>query len=199
MRRMAHLLGSTQVLLQNHVSVGIGLMHKSRYSVAILLVIATVMSPPLTLLAKSPVASASLSQNDTTIVSRSEAESYYINALNTLRAERGLAPMVIDTRLSESAHNKGIAMVQERYWDHYSPSGKAFSDYIWQLSPRAQHIGENLARCYESRPEAFNALIASPTHYAIMVGAFTNFGVAEVYDTASGCTYTTMHFASYNR
>ena len=63
--------------------------------------------------------------------------------------------------------------------------------------PRADRVGENLARCFDSRQEAFDALVASPTHYAIMTGQFTNFGVSEVEDSASGCTYTTMHFAQY--
>lgn len=198
MRQLAQFIGSAKDILLRFLSVGLNTLHSSRYSVAILLSIATLMSPPLTLLAKSPVASASVDQNKSAVVARTDEEVYYLNAVNNLRAGRGLAPMVIDSRLTSSARNKGNDMVLQHYWDHYAPSGIAFSDYIWNLSPRANHVGENLARCFDTRSAAFDALVASPTHYAVMVGSFTNFGVSEVTEPISGCTYTTMHFSDYN-
>ena len=170
----------------------------SRYILAALLFIVTVTSPSLTMLASSPVASAAGTPT-ATVITRTDAEQYYIGAINTLRASKGLSALLIDARLSASATQKGNDMVLQNYWAHYAPNGMSFSDYIWRLSPKADRVGENLARCYDTRQVAFEALLASPTHYAIMVGDYTNFGVSEVQDTNSGCTYVTMHFADYNR
>ena len=172
-------------------------IRKSRYVFAGLLTIVVFLSPPLTSLVQSPVANAIQTTNPTGIITRSDAEIYYVNAVNSLRTSHGLAPLIIDARLTTSATQKGNDMVLQKYWAHFAPNGTSFSDYIWGASPRADRVGENLARCFDSRQEAFDALVASPTHYAIMTGQFTNFGVSEVEDSASGCTYTTMHFAQY--
>lgn len=170
-----------------------------RHSLAVVAFVVIMLSPPLTGLVQSPVAGAAATQNQAVLVTRTEAETYYLHAVNQLRASRGLAPLVIDSRLTASANQKGTDMVAQSYWGHYAPNGTAFSDYIWQTSPKADRVGENLARCFTTRQDAFDALVASPTHYAIMTGKFTNFGVAEVKDTDSGCTYTTMHFAEYQK
>ena len=143
------------------------------------------------------LAGASNAAAPATIV-RSESELFYLDKVNSLRAERGLEPLVIDSRLSLSASQKTADMVGQGYWGHYAPSGASFSDYIWRDSPKAVRVGENLAKCFDTRAAAFDALVASPTHYAVMVGQFTNFGVSEQPDPTSGCTYTTMHFAFYN-
>gem|GEM_PF-511117 len=171
-------------------------IHARRYIIAVFSALTIFMSPTLTPLLQSPVANASQT-NSTTIITRSDAETYYLQAVNQLRATRGLAPMIVDSRLSASAMQKSNDMVLQNYWAHYAPNGTSFSDYIWRMSPKAEQVGENLARCFDSRQAAFDALVASPTHYAVMTGRFTNFGVAEVQDTVSGCTYTTMHFAEY--
>jgi uncharacterized protein YkwD len=132
------------------------------------------------------------------IVVRSDSESFYLAKINQLRTDKGLASLVIDSRLSLSASQKTNDMISQHYWDHYAPNGTAFSDYIWRDSPKASRVGENLAKCFDTEQAAFDALVASPTHYAIMVGMFTNFGVYEASDPASGCIYTTMHFSYYN-
>ena len=168
----------------------------NRYAISIIIALTILLSPPLTGLVESPVAQATANASQT-IIARTDAEVFYLNAVNSLRTQRGLAPLIIDTRLSASATQKGNDMALQGYWAHYAPNGTAYSDYIWRTSPDAYRVGENLARCFTSRQEAFQALVASPTHYAIMTGQFTNFGVSEVQDAASGCTYTTMHFAQY--
>ena len=133
------------------------------------------------------------------IILRSEAETYYIFAVNKLRTENNLAPLVIDSRLSKSAKEKGDDMVANSYWGHYAPNqGLSFSDFIWQNLPYAETVGENLAKCFKTKKEAFNALKASPTHLANMLGRYDNLGIAEVYNPNDGCTHTIMHFAYYN-
>lgn len=173
-------------------------IQRFRIILATLFAVALFLSPPLSPLAQSPLASAA-QPNNTPIITRSDAEVYYLNAVNSLRASRGLTPLVVDARLTSSASQKGNDMVLQKYWAHFAPNGTSFSDYIWRTSPDAQRVGENLARCFDSRQDAFDALVASPSHYAIMTGQFTNFGVSEVEDAASGCTYVTMHFADYEQ
>lgn len=126
------------------------------------------------------------------------AESYYLQAVNNLRASKSLAALKLDNRLSTSAAKKTNDMIAQNYWGHYAPnSGPSFSDYIWAQSPNATKVGENLARCYPTRDAAFDALVKSPTHYAIMVGEFTNFGISEATNPSNNCVYATMHFSLY--
>lgn len=164
-----------------------------KWSLALLLFWAVILLPtPSRMLAGTTSASAP------GIVVRSDTETFYLAKVNQLRAEKGLAPLLIDSRLSLSASQKTNDMITQHYWNHYAPDGTAFSDYIWRDSPKAERVGENLAKCFTTQQAAFEALVASPTHYAIMVGQFTNFGVFEETDPTSGCVYTTMHFSYYN-
>lgn len=178
-------------------NITISLIRRSRYYIALGIVIGLVVSPVFTGLASSPLASAS-ENNSNSISVLTDAESYYFQAVNNLRASKNLPAYTYDKRLSLSADKKTNDMIDQDYWAHYAPnSGPAFSDYIWAQSPTALRVGENLARCYETREAAFDALVHSPTHYAIMVGDFTNFGVYEKTNPKNGCVYATMHFSLY--
>lgn len=167
-----------------------------KYVLATALFIAVFFSPAFTAFARSPIAVAA-NVPTAQIVSRSDAETYYLSAVNQLRSDRGQSPLIIDARLTISAAQKTSDMMSQAYWGHYAPNGRSFSDYIWGVSPKADKVGENLARCFTTRQSAFEALVASPTHYAIMTGQFTNFGVSEMFDAPSGCMLTTMHFSLY--
>lgn len=175
----------------------VNILRRSRYYIAVGIVIGLLVSPIFTDLASSPVANAA-NNSATTISVQTDAENYYLQAVNNLRASKNLPVLAYDKRLSSSANKKTNDMIDQDYWAHYAPnSGPSFSDYIWGQSPGATRVGENLARCYESRSAAFVALVNSPTHYAIMVGNFTNFGVYEAINSKNGCVYATMHFSQY--
>lgn len=128
-------------------------------------------------------------------VTTSSVDAFYAVKVNELRAKNGLPPVRLLIELNQSSANKANNMAAKHYWSHEDPDGTQFSDYIWKTVPPAQLVGENLARCYSSRDAAFAALVASPTHYAIMVGNFNYMGVSEATDTQNGCTITAMHFA----
>lgn len=157
-----------------------------------------IISPNLSLQAQAPNVNLASKTINTSVILRSDSENYYLQTINNLRAGKKLKPLVIDSRLTKSAFLKGIDMSEKNYWGHYAPAGKSFAEFVWQNSPNANTVGENLAKCYTSRQDSFNALVASPTHYAIMVGNFSNFGVSEVKDKNSGCINTVMHFSRYN-
>jgi uncharacterized protein YkwD len=146
----------------------------------------------------SPIANAANFDIESGNSSQSD-DVYFLQSVNNLRLQNNLAPLKSDKRLIVSAKQKTDDMIANKYWAHYSPtSGPSFSDFIWNLSPDAKRVGENLARCYDDRKSAFDALVKSPTHYAIMVGDFTNFGVFQELEPVSGCNYVTMHFSLYN-
>ena len=133
--------------------------------------------------------------NSNYVSSVNPADVSYIDAINNLRGSVGQQPLSYDSRLENSAYDKARNMVASDYWGHYSPFGESFSDFIWRRSPTSKRVGENLAKCYTSRVQAFDALVASPTHYQIMVGDFTNVGISEQVSPKDNCTYTVLHFA----
>jgi uncharacterized protein YkwD len=141
------------------------------------------------------VSAPAAASKNTPAVTTSSVDAFYAVKVNELRAKNGLPPVRLLIELNESSANKANNMAANHYWGHNDPDGTQFSDYIWKKVPPAQIVGENLARCYMSRDAAFAALVASPTHYAIMVGNFNYMGVSEAYDTQQGCTITAMHFA----
>ena len=174
----------------------INILQRSRYYIALGIIIGLIISPIFTDLASSPVANAANTAQAASV--QTDAASYYLQAINNLRATKNLPPLVYDERLATSANRKTNDMIDQDYWAHYAPnSGPSFSDYIWQQSPTALRVGENLARCYPSRDAAFDALVKSPTHYAIMVGNFTNFGIDEATNPKNNCVYATLHFSLY--
>lgn len=169
---------------------------KYRRPLSLGFVTAMMFFPPVAHAAIAPKISAQNLQQKPSIV-RSDSENFYLAAVNQLRFENNLPQLTIDSRLSSSATDKAYDMTKSNYFGHWAPNGKSFSDFIWHNSPQANSVGENLARCFKNRQDAFTALVASPTHFAIMVGQYTNFGVAEVYDADAGCTNTVMHFSTY--
>lgn len=171
---------------------------KTRLLISLSLFLGLVLFPPISHFAFAPkVSAASISQKP--IVLRSAGETYYLDAINKLRQQRNLKPLIIDSRLSRSAYEKAEDMSNKDYFGHFAPDGKSFSDFIWSDSPAALSVAEDLAQCFDSREKAFDALIASPTHLSIMVGQYDNLGVAETYNKNNGCIETVLHFSRYNK
>lgn len=173
-----------------------GFISKYRFLISLVIFLGFILSPQLTSLAQAPKNNSNTPSYQG-IFTRNETENYYLNAINKLRATKKLPLLVIDNRLSVSAYKKGEDMVNKNYWSHYSPSGISFADFIWSGSPKAETVGENLAKCFDSKQSVFDALAASPAHYAIMTGRYTNFGVSEVKNINDGCIYTVMHLSFY--
>jgi len=174
-------------------------LYRHKYIISVFVFLSILLSPQLSSLAQAPSNNSVKAVSSGTGITHNETETYYLNAVNQLRSQKGLKPLIIDSRLSNSAKDKAIDMGSNKYWGHYAPVGRSFADFIWAHSPNAVTVGENLAKCYTSKKEAFDALVASPTHYAIMTGNFTNFGVSELLNKNDSCTYTVMHFSQYKQ
>jgi len=119
----------------------------------------------------------------------------FIEKTNTLRSANGKPTLIADAQLEASASIKLQDMNNDGYWGHYNPDGSDYSTIIWDQKPQAKTVGENLARCFASYDEAFNALVASPTHYAVLMGDFSSIGVASAFDPR-GCESIVMHVSS---
>ncbi len=185
---------STEVVSENHGWYW-GIIHaveKLRFVLAILLV--GIVFSSVSLQAASPSASGIENANNQARAIN-PADIYYIQQINQLRSSLGKKPLEYSSVLEKSASLKARDMVSNNYWGHYGPNGESFSDFIWRQSPDSQKVGENLARCFVTRDSAFKALVASPTHYDIMVGDFTNIGVSELNNVTDGCVYAVFHFA----
>jgi uncharacterized protein YkwD len=167
-------------------------IEKLRLPLAILLV--GIVFSSVSLQAASPSTNVTQASN-TKSNAINPADIYYIQQMNQLRSTIGKGPLEYSSLLEKSASLKARDMVSNNYWGHYSPNGESFSDFIWRQSPDSQKVGENLARCFVTRESAFKALVASPTHYDIMVGDFTNVGVSELTNVNDGCVYAVFHFA----
>lgn len=167
------------------------LLTKYRYLVALVLFVGSFLSFNLPI--QSGVAGAS---SDIAMITRPDYDNFYLQAVNEIRSNNHLSAFIIDNRLEMSAINKNIDMINNNYWDHYSPYGLSFSDFIWHENSQAQYVGEDLARCFESREEVIQAFIKSPSHYANLVGNFKYIGFSEMVHPNSKCTYVTFHFSS---
>lgn len=139
--------------------------------------------------AKAPAA---LSTN---AVAATQEQAFFVTKVNELRASKGLPPVRLLIELNASAKTKSDHMATNHYWAHDTPTGVSFADFIFAQVPNAELVGENLARCFTDDSKAFDALVASPTHYKIMVGNFNYIGIGESYDSSNGCEITAMHFA----
>jgi len=131
------------------------------------------------------------------------AKSATLCLLNGERAARGLAPLSSDPTLEDAAQGYSLAMVQQRFFGHVSPSGQTITERLadYVAPARSWATGENLA--WGQGPLATPAAIvrnwmASPGHRDnILNDEFNEIGVGIVGGTPSGglpaltATYTT--------
>jgi uncharacterized protein YkwD len=108
-----------------------------------------------------------------------------LDKMNGARIDAGLPALERDSTLDDVALARARNLIENGYFDHYSPNGEsAFSE----LGARGVHYrlaGENLARnnYIESRTvqAAFDGLMASPGHRAnILEAGFSRVGVAAL-------------------
>lgn len=148
----------------------------------------------ITLLAATivPFVSRSVASGQQQYVTNSAVMQAMVQKTNDLRGKQALETLLPSEQLVNSATAKLADMQQKNYWSHYAPDGTSFSSFVWQYDSDANVVGENLAYCYQNYDDAFNALVASPTHYAVLTGEFTNIGIASQ-TLANGCESIVMH------
>lgn len=108
-------------------------------------------------------------------------ETRVFDLTNSSRAENGVQPLKMNTKLSAAAAEKANDLVKRNYFDHTSPDGKKFWQWITEANYSYVTAGENLAMDFTTAESAHNALMASASHRKnILKGSYTEIGLAVV-------------------
>lgn len=118
-----------------------------------------------------------------------------LTLVNAERARVGVAPLVIDERLNQSAQFKSDDMLARDYVSHTDPATgeKNGINRGFQLTGHiCVYIGENitLLRSENSSDRAVKNWVGSPKHYAAMINpehSVTGFGISNGYITEHFC------------
>lgn len=87
-----------------------------------------------------------------------------IDLTNQYRQEQNLGTLAVNARLTQAAVNKARDILANQYFEHTSPEGKKFSDWIKEVNYQYFYIGENLAIDFNNVDEAFTAWLDSSGH-----------------------------------
>lgn len=87
-----------------------------------------------------------------------------ITEINKIRAANGLPLLIENPKLNVAALLKAQDMIENDYFSHYSPTGKAPWDWFSAAKYNYKYAGENLALNFWNDQEAVQAWLDSPTH-----------------------------------
>ena len=106
----------------------------------------------------------------------------YINKIleitNQMRAENGLAPLVLDEKLTEQACVRAEEIAWSGKHSHYRPNTRKYTSLFKDNGFNTGVTGENIGWYYATPEEVCNAWRSSEGHYAnIMNPQFTRIGI----------------------
>jgi uncharacterized protein YkwD len=114
---------------------------------------------------------------------RSTTDSLLVRAINSARAERGLSPLSVDSKLTRAARAHSADMLRRNYFDH-----GAFVARMRAARARGPTFGETLG--WEAGypvPSIVGDWLNSPEHRAIVLRpGFRRVGVGALQGTFSG-------------
>lgn len=106
---------------------------------------------------------------------------------NTSRAAAHVPALRTNAALTNAAEAKAADMIQRGYFEHTSPDGKKFWEWIRDAGYDYTTAGENLAMDFTTAESAHNALMASPSHRAnLLKPSYADIGLAVVPGTFNG-------------
>ncbi|MCE5219820.1 MAG: CAP domain-containing protein [Clostridium sp.] len=109
------------------------------------------------------------------------AENKILELMNAKRAEAGLQPLTLDNTLVQVARYKSDHMIQYNYFDHVTPQGTKYTDWLQAVGYEYTAAGENIAYNTYDAVELFNQWWNSPGHRANMMNAsYTKVGIGVV-------------------
>lgn len=117
----------------------------------------------------------------------------YLFIINQERADRGLGELRINDKLNISAQLKANDMQKFDYWAHDNPNGTEPWHFFELAGYEYEVAGEVLAKNYDTPAKTIAAWIASPTHYDVLMGDYTEIGLGQV--SYGDTTVTVGHFA----
>jgi|GEM_PF-938549 len=104
-----------------------------------------------------------------------------IQLTNEYRRNLGLRELIVNPRLTQAAVNKAKDLLAKQYFNHTSPTGKKFSDWVKEVNYSYFYVGENLAIDFANPQEVFDAWIKSPKHKEnIERPEFQEIGIADL-------------------
>lgn len=111
---------------------------------------------------------------------------------NYARGAEKLPLLKYSEELEEVSKQKSNDMCVNNYFSH-DYKGRNWTHFIDNSEITYKQAGENLAKGYQTAPEAVQALLNSPTHYENIMGDYTHIGVYTT--SCDGKNYTTQTFA----
>jgi hypothetical protein len=114
-----------------------------------------------------------------------------IDLTNQQRASQGLAPLSLNSELSQAALSKAGYMFAKDYWAHVAPDGTQPWTFITQSGYHWSYAGENLARDFTNPDAVVLAWMNSSSHREnILNPKYQDIGVAVVDGTLGGVETT---------
>ena len=115
----------------------------------------------------------------------------YLQLVNKVREDEGLAPLSIDRDLEESATAKACDMRDRQYFEHKDPQGVEPWHFFTEAGYVYEYAGENLAIGYTNPTDTMLGWMNSPKHREnILNPNYTEFGIGFCGE------YTVQHFAA---
>ena len=116
-----------------------------------------------------------------------------MNLVNSARAKENLAPLKLNSALSNVAQAKSEDMQKNNYFDHTSPTYGSPFDMMKKFGISYLSAGENIAKGQKTAEAVVNAWLNSEGHRAnILNKNFTDMGLG--YLNTGGTTYWTQIF-----
>ncbi len=126
----------------------------------------------------------------------SDWEARVVQLINSQRANNGLPPLRVDSRLVQAARRHSQDMADNNFFSHYGSDGSSPFDRIRDAGYSFRTAGETIAGGYISPESAVDGWMNSPGHRAILLGNYDDIGVGYVYKANSTYRhYWTADFA----
>lgn len=101
--------------------------------------------------------------------------------MNAWRAEAGMGPLRLDTKLTKAAESRMQDMIDGEWWSHESPEGT--SPFVWVTAHDYDYVAvaENLAAGFETARLLVESWLESPGHRAnILNPMYADCGIAII-------------------
>ncbi|MFA6593870.1 MAG: CAP domain-containing protein [Candidatus Buchananbacteria bacterium] len=87
-----------------------------------------------------------------------------VQLTNTYRQGLGLNSLSVNPRLTQAAIDRARDILAKQYFNHVSPDGRKFSDWVKDVGYKYFYVGENLAIDFNNSQEVFEAWLKSDGH-----------------------------------
>jgi uncharacterized protein YkwD len=101
--------------------------------------------------------------------------------MNAYRAEAGLGPLYLETKLTRAAESRMQDMIDGQWWSHQSPEGT--EPFVWIRAHDYNYVAaaENLAAGFETARLLVQSWLESPGHRAnILNPMYADCGIAVI-------------------